>query len=220
MTIFEILVKYHPAFLKGLIVTLKLCIIVWTSGLFLGTIVGILGARWKLVVGIPSQVFSFLMSGIPILVLLFWLHYPFQSILEVVIDPFFTAAICLAIVNTIAVADAVRNVLSVFPKQYITAGKVCGLPNHEIILHIQMPIVLRQLVPVVLMIQVNMLQATLFASLISVDELLRVAMRINSLIYRPVEIYTALALFFLAICLPLNGLALWLKKQTRDYSTN
>jgi len=69
------------------------------------------------------------------------------------------------------------------------------------------------------MIQVNMLQATLFASLISVNEIFRVAQQINSQIYRPVEIYTALGLLFLAICLPLNGLALWLKaKYTRDNS--
>ncbi|HAX91869.1 MAG TPA: amino acid ABC transporter permease, partial [Rhodospirillaceae bacterium] len=45
------------------------------------------------------------------------------------------------------------------------------------------------------------------------------AQRINSIIYRPIEIYTALALFFLAVCLPVNLLAAWLKKRyTRDYS--
>jgi len=64
-----------------------------------------------------------------------------------------------------------------------------------------------------------MLQATLFASLISVEEIFRVSQRINSTIYRPVEIYTALALFFLAVCLPINLAAAYLKKRyTRDLS--
>jgi ABC-type amino acid transport system permease subunit len=64
-----------------------------------------------------------------------------------------------------------------------------------------------------------MLQATIFASLISVGEIFRVAQRINSEVYRPVEIYTALALFFLAVCLPLHGLAQYLKKRyTRNLS--
>jgi ABC-type amino acid transport system permease subunit len=58
-----------------------------------------------------------------------------------------------------------------------------------------------------------MLQLTLFASLISVEEIFRVAQRINATIYQPVEIYTALAIFFLIICLPLNGLAIYLKKK-------
>jgi len=64
-----------------------------------------------------------------------------------------------------------------------------------------------------------MLQATLFASLISVEDLFKVAQRINSMIYKPVEIYSALGIFFLLVCLPLNGLALWLKKRfTRNLS--
>jgi ABC-type amino acid transport system permease subunit len=86
-------------------------------------------------------------------------------------------------------------------------------------MNIQAPIILRQILPSLLTIQVSMLQATLFASLISVEEIFRVAQRINAVIYKPVEIYTALALLFLLICLPLNGLALWLKiKFTRDLS--
>ena len=64
-----------------------------------------------------------------------------------------------------------------------------------------------------------MLQATLFASLISVDEIFRVAQRINATIYRPIEIYTCLGMFFLLICLPLNGFALWFKEKfTRNLS--
>ena len=64
-----------------------------------------------------------------------------------------------------------------------------------------------------------MLHTTLFASLISVEEIFRVAQRINAQIYKPVEIYTALGIFFLAISLPLNGLALWLPERfTRNTS--
>ena len=39
------------------------------------------------------------------------------------------------------------------------------------------------------------------------------------MVYRPVEIYTALAVLFLLICLPLHGVAYWLKRRfTRDLS--
>ena len=66
---------------------------------------------------------------------------------------------------------------------------------------------------------VVMLHMTLFASLISVDELFRAAQRINAQIYKPVEIYSAVGLFFLLVSLPLNGLALYLRrKHSRDLS--
>jgi len=96
---------------------------------------------------------------------------------------------------------------------------VCGISKKDAFLKIELPIILRQTIPSLLNTQVNMLQITLFASLISVEEIFRVAQRINATIYKPIEVYTALAVFFLLICLPLNGLALWLKhKYTRNTS--
>ena len=219
MSVFDILIKYQSAFANGLVTTFQLALIIWFFGLVVGGLIGSMGAKWKLFVGIPSRIISFALSGVPILVFLFWLHYPLQALLGLVIDPFITAALTLSIINVFAVADVIRGVLLDFPWQYVIAGQVCGMTPAQILLHIQLPIVLRQTVPVLLIIQVNMLQATLFASLISVPEIFHVAQQINSQIYKPVEIYTALGLLFLAICLPLNGLALWLKaKYTRDFS--
>jgi ABC-type amino acid transport system permease subunit len=112
-----------------------------------------------------------------------------------------------------AVADTMRQALKQFPRELVVAGRVCGLSPFQVFRHIQFPIVLRHTIPTLLMIQVNMLQASLFASLISVEELFRVAQRINAAEYKPVEIYTGLALFFLMICLPLNGIALMLQRH-------
>lgn len=219
MTVFDILLKYQSAFADGLATTFRLAFIIWFSGLFGGALLGSIGAKWKLMIGLPSRILSFTLSGMPILVFLFWLHYPLQAMLGVVVDPFITAAVTLSIINIFAVADVIRGVLADFPAQYVTAGMVCGLTPIQILMYIQLPIILRQTVPVLLMIQVNMLQATLFASLISVPEIFRVAQQINSQIYKPVEIYTALGVLFLAICLPMNGLAIWLKARfTRDFS--
>jgi ABC-type amino acid transport system permease subunit len=219
LSVWEILVTYQSAFSDGLLTTFKLALIIWCAGLLGGTVLGTLGIKWKLAVGIPSRVLSFTLSGMPILVFLYWLHYPLQAMLNVVVDPFITAAATLSIINIFAVADVIRAVLSDFPAQYVTAAKVCGMTQSQVLLYIQLPIILRQTVPILLMIQVNMLQATLFASLISVPEIFRVAQQINAQIYHPVEIYTTLGVLFLAICLPMNGLALWLKGRfTRDFS--
>ncbi len=217
--VFTIISQYREGLLQGLLVTLALCLIVWVCGLTIGTLLGSLSAQYPNEVGKPSKALSFTLSGIPILVLLFWLHYPLQEMLGVVINPFFTAAFALSLVNIFAVTDIVRTALVEFPSQYIAAGKVSGLSNQEIFKKIQFPIIFRQIIPAILTTQVNMLQLTLFASLISVEEIFRVTQRINASIYKPVEIYTALAIFFLIICLPLNGLALYLKrKYTRNLS--
>lgn len=219
MSVWDILTTYYPAFLGGLKVTLQLCAIIWICGLILGSALGLAGNKFPKRIGFPSQGFSFLLGGIPLLVFLFWLHYPVQAMFNVVIDPFYTAAFTLSVVNMFAVADIVRGALHDFPKQYLTAAKVTGLTRKQTIFKIQLPLILRETIPPLLLLQVAMLHTTLFSSLISVEEIFRVAQRINAQIYRPVEIYTALGFFFLAVCLPVNGFAFWLKKRfTRNLS--
>lgn len=219
MTVFDIIMRYREELWYGLSVTLRLCAFIWPIGIIIGSLLGISGAKWKLLVGVPTKVASFILSGIPVLVLLFWLHYPLQSMLRIVVDPFITAVAALSIVNVLLVADLIRGVLTDFPAQYLQAARATGLTSRQTVLNIQLPLIFRQVLPGLLVIQVGILQSTLFASLISVDEIFRIAQRINSEIYRPVEIYTALAMLFLAVCLPLHGLAAWLRvRYTRNYS--
>jgi polar amino acid transport system permease protein len=219
MSTLDIIINYHEAILRGLWETICLCVIVWFLGIVLGIAIGIAAGKWREHVGVGLQVIAFIAAGVPVLVLLFWLYYPFQRYLGISVSPFWTAVIGLSFVNTLAVAMAVRNVVVEFPQQFIIAAKVCGMPPLAILYHIEIPICLRQLIPTLLTIQVSILQMSLFASLISVEELFRVVQRINSLEYQVVGVYSALAVFFLVVCLPLNGIAWYLRvKFTRRVS--
>jgi ABC-type amino acid transport system permease subunit len=218
MSVIDILVNYYTGFLQGLAVTLKLYGIVVLVGVLAGIAFGIFAATAKLA-GYVSQGAAFFLGAVPTLVFLFWLHYPIQAIFNVVIDPFITATFTLTVVNFFAVSELVRQSVKDFPQQYLIAGRVCGLSTKDIVMKIQLPMLFRQLLPGLLVTQVGMLHATLFASLISVEEIFRVAQRINAQIYKPVEIYTALGMFFLVVCLPINLFAHWFKqKYTRDFS--
>ncbi len=221
MSIINIIITYREGLLAGLLVTLKLSLIIWSVGLVIGTALGYLGTKFRNEIGKPSQVISFVLSGIPVLILLFWLHYPLQAMLKVNINPFYTACFAFSLINVFAVADIVKSALANFPTQYNLAAKVCGMSSVQTFLKIELPIIFRQIIPSLLSLQVAMLQLTLFASFISVEEIFRVAQRINAVVYKPIEVYTALAIFFLIICLPLNGLSIWLKrKYTRNLSEN
>lgn len=218
-SVFEIIVKYKDAFAGGLFVTLKLCLITWITGLLIGVLFGVLSAKWKKSIGLPIRAISFVLSGIPILVFLFWLHYPAQSMFNIVVDPFYTAAAMLTILNIFSVSDIVHGGIVNLPNQYIEVAKISGLSDKKRLLRIEFPLIFRHIFPSLLITQVNMLHMTLFASLISVEEIFRVAQRVISVEYKPVEIYTALGIFFLIVSLPLNGIALYFKnKYNRNLS--
>jgi polar amino acid transport system permease protein len=198
MTILQILWEFRQAFLNGLIVTGALLLISAVVGTVFGALLVWFSQVAKNSVRSLADGIAFCMAAIPALVVLFWMHYPAQVLLGIVVDPFWTAAFVLALLNTFSVyriiADAVRDL----PKQFVSTGLVCGLTSAQITRHIKAPLLFRAAFPRWLDQQVVILQTSVFASLISVDEVFRVAQRINSQVYRPVAIYTAMALLFLA----------------------
>jgi His/Glu/Gln/Arg/opine family amino acid ABC transporter permease subunit len=219
MNILEIFWAYKEGFLQGLGVTLKLCFLVWFIGITVGTIVGVLSAKYNRSFGLISKILSTFISGVPILVLLYWLYYPVQQQLQIDIQPFNIAVFALSFINVFMVADLVRNSIKDLPGQYLMAAKVSGLSGRTILTKIQIPLIFKHLLGPVLLVQIAMLHNSIFASLINVDEIFRQIQRINAMVYKPIELYTALAMFFIIITVPLNLIAFYLKKKyAKDYS--
>lgn len=218
MSLQAILETYSGALFAGLIVTVRLCLLTWAASFFFGILFGSYAAKNQ-AFGFLTKCLSAVLSGVPVIVALFWLHYPAQAAIGVVIDPFVTAAVTLSVLGTFMVSEAVRQVLEAFPTQYRVAAQVSGLSGAETFWRITVPIVAKEFMPAALMIMVTIFHMTLLCSLISVEEVFRVAQRVNSVVYRPVEIYTALALFCVLVSLPLHLAALTLRARlTRDTS--
>lgn len=205
--------------MQGLAVTLKLCFLVWFIGILVGTVVGVLSAKYSRSFGLMSKITSTLISGVPILVLLYWLYYPAQQQLQVDIPAFNIAVFALSFINIFMVSELVRNAIKDLPGQYLMAAKVSGLSERTIVTKIQIPLIFKHLLGPVLLAQITMLHSSIFASLINVDDIFRQIQRINAMVYKPIELYTALAIFFIVITVPLNLIAYYLKKKyARDYS--
>jgi polar amino acid transport system permease protein len=207
-----ILITYHAAFLGGLLVTLELVACIALIGVPLGIGIGVIGARHSPAVGGSIHALHFLTSAIPVLVLLFWLHYPLQSILHIVVNPFITAVFALGLTNLILTAKLVCHELGLIPPAHREAAKTLGLSGMQTARLIELPILSRRVIPQLVSNQALMLQYTLLSSFIAVPELFRVAQNVNSMVYRPVEVYSLLVLFFLLILCPIHLLVNHLKQ--------
>lgn len=214
----EILVEYREAFANGVITTLKLSMSAWFIGLAGGVVFGLMASRYRLS-NMISYGIEFFLSSTPVLVLLFWFHFPAQELIGVVINPFWTTIVVLGAINTFVVSGIVRNAAHQIPREFLEAATVYGVSSRNVFFRIELPLILRASTSSLLVAQVAVLHMTLFASLISVDELFRAAQRINSIEYRPVEIYSIIAVFYLGISLPMNAVAIRLRSRySRDLS--
>jgi len=210
----DILIQFKFLFLQGFLTTIKLWASIILIGVPLGIIFGAIGARYSKTINILIHSLKFVTKVIPVLVLLFWLHFPFQAILGIVIDPFWTTIIALGFVNFIGVAFIIQSELKLLPVAYSDAGITLGMSKKQVIRHIELPILMRRVLPSISLNQAAMLEYTLFASLISVPELFRVAQSVNAMIYDPVSVYSLLVLFFVIILTPLHVFIAWYKKRS------
>jgi polar amino acid transport system permease protein len=126
-----------------------------------------------------------------------------QSMLGISVRPFITAAVVFTFYNTLAIGEVVRVSVEGLPVAYSMAARVTGVPRGTFIRYVMVPLALRAALPSYLLSQVGVLHMTLFASLISVDELFRVVQRINAVEYDAVGVYSLLALFYFVLSFPL-----------------
>lgn len=208
----EILNSYQEAYVTAINVTLKMCIIAWSAGILLGFMLSFPAMKFPLFRKVLSLV-SLIFAAIPVLVLLLWIHYPLQIILNVTIEPFWTSAFVLAIINIFAVTKSFLSSYDRIPKDYIEIAHLSGLDDWRIMQKILLPILGRMSLPLLLANQVNILHLSLFAGLISVNELYKTSLRIISIEHSPVEVFSILALIFIIVSLPLYATSSFLEKK-------
>lgn len=88
---------------------------------------------------------------------LFWLYYPLQSILQIVIDSFITSVIAFSVVNRLGVAKIFRTAIIEFPEQYLIAARTLAISRSRVLRKIQVPLILRSILPPIINLQIMIL---------------------------------------------------------------
>lgn len=203
----SLIVRYHEALLAGALTSIELALIAWTGGLVLGVLLGVWRASRSHRTGSGFSLLSMIAGSIPVMVYLLWCHYPLQAVLGVSVQPFITAAVVFTLYNALAISQIVRGAVDDLPLSFALAARATGVPREVYTRHVLVPLALRAALPGYLGSQVAVLHMTLFASLISVDELFRVTQRINAVEYNAVGVFSLLALFYFVLSFPLLILA-------------
>lgn len=210
---FHILSQFGAAFLTGLLQTLRIALMVWGIGL----VAGCFGA-YAVHCGLQTyrsilQSLVFFTSNIPVIILLMWSYYPLQRIIGVSVSGTTTTICVLAILNSLSVANLTLKALDKFPHELENAARSLGIPPRDLFISIKLPIMLEHLLPALIGLQLSMLHMTLFGSLLSVDELFRTSQRIIAQTYQPIQVYSALAVFFLLVGAAVHLFLEWWKRR-------
>jgi len=211
---FNVITEYKVAILKGTMLTLELTLF----SLIFGTILGLILALAKLsknkFLKYPAIIFIEVFTGLPLLVLLVWLYYALPIFTGIRISALPTAIIGLSLNLAGFSAEIFRAGIQSVPKGQTEASLTLGLTKFQTIKRIIMPQATKLIIPPLSGRYVETIKLTSLASVIAVDELLHSGQNLISVSFRPLEVYTTIAVIYLIIIIPLT---LILRKFERKY---
>ena len=143
----------------------------------------------------------------PVLVQLVWIYYALPVLVGVELSPAAAAVITLSLYGGAFYAEIIRGgIRGVEPGQW-DAGRALGMTRGKLMRSVVLPQALRRMVPPLVNQTILQLKNTSLVSTLAVPDLLYQGQLITSATYRPLEVYTMVAVIYFAILLPLTQLA-------------
>lgn len=201
---FEVLWNYRWLFLDGLWVTILFTLAVVFFGLLIGFIqaIGSL-SRFATVRAVTLAVVE-IFRCTPILVQLIWFYYAFPVLIGIEMSPITASAVAISLYGASFYSEIIRGGIVSIDSGQSEAGAALGMLPSQIMRRIVLPQALRRMIPALTNQSIIQFKNTSLVSVLAVPDLVYQSQQIAYDNYRPLETYTALALAYLVVLLPLT----------------
>ena len=199
---FGILSKYSHLFWLGIGWTMAYTVGTIFLGTLIGLIVGILRLRripvidWILIAYIET------FRCTPLLVQIIWFYYALPVVVGVNIPAHIAAVSVLSLYGGAFYAEIVRGSIESVHRGQWDAARALGLSPWRVLRLVIIPQALKPMMAPYVNQSVTQLKNTSLVSVIAVPDLVYNATLINADTYRPLEVYTVVAVIYFAILFP------------------
>src|SRR5690625_3538306 len=197
-------IDFLPALGRGLYYTLLVSVGGLAIGFVLGAIAG-LGriSRFKVVYWL-SSIYIEAIRGTPVLVQAIWIYFALPLIIGSTLPSVVAGIIVIALNSGAYIAEIVRGAVVSIDKGQTEAGRSLGLDRRTTMRHVIWPQAFRRMIPPLGNQFIISIKDTSLLSVILVPELIFQGRLIAANHFNAVEIYTAVAVFYLVITLSLS----------------
>ncbi len=200
---------YFSAILAGLWVTLSVA----AASLAIACLFGLLGAVAKLsgsrMARLLAETYTTLVRGLPELVLMLFIFYGGQILLNSVADaqgwgyidvpPFTAGVLTIGFIFGAYLTETFRGAILAIPRGQIEAAQAYGLSRSKVLTRIVLPQMVRHAIPGFSNNWLVMVKATALVSIIGLDDMVHRANLAASATREPFTFFVVIALIYLAI---------------------
>ena len=201
-----------PFLWRGLFVTIEVSALVILLSLAAGLMLGVIVTYGPLPARLAIRLFSDVIRGIPILVLIFAVYYGLP-VTGLNLNHFASAVIALALFSTAQIIEIARGALQSIHHGQTEAGKAIGLTFTQLLAYVIFPQALRRFLPPWINSVADIVKGSALVSLVGVVDLMLAIQQVIGRTYVPMPLYVLGALIYFAINYTLSSLSRMLEAR-------
>jgi len=198
--------NHFDMLLIGLVGTVKLAAVSVVLGVIVGFIVALMRLSHRRVLRSPATAFVEFYRNTPPIVHFFWFFYALPIVMGVSFEPFTAAMLALTTQSGAFYAEVFRGGIVSIERGQWEGAKALGMNYRAVMRRVILPQALRRMVPPFVDRSFELTKTTALASSLAYAELLYQAMQVNSITFRPMEVYTTIALMYFIVLFAASNL--------------
>ena len=190
----------------GLLGTIKLAALSIVLGVLVGCVVALMRLSHRSIMRRPATAFVEFYRNTPPLVHFFWFFYALPILIGVALDPFTAAVLALSTQSGAFYAEVFRGGIVSVERGQWEGARALGMDYWSVLRRVIVPQALRRMVPPFVDRSFELTKTTALASSLAYAELLYQAMQVNSITFRPMEVYTTIAAMYFVVLFAASNL--------------
>ncbi|MGR3360154.1 MAG: amino acid ABC transporter permease [Paracoccus sp. (in: a-proteobacteria)] len=191
----------------GLLNTIKIAAVSIALGVLVGLVLAMMRLSPRKWLGIPALAFIEFYRNTPPIVHFFWFFYALPVLLSISLNPYVAAVLALSTQSGAFYAEVFRGGIASVERGQWEGGRALGMTHAALMRRVIVPQAIARMVPPFIERSFELLKTTALASTLAYADLLYQAMMVNSETFRPLEVYTIIALMYLVLLLTASQLA-------------
>lgn len=198
-------------FIEGVILTLQISALALVISLPIGILLGLCRISRNKIVSFIATAYIEVMRGVPLLVLLFWIFFVLGRSLS--LGPYWSAVLGLAFFSAAFVAEIIRAGIQSVPRGQMEAARSSGMSYIQAMKLIILPQAFRKVLPPLASQFIILIKDSSLVSVISVVDLTLITKNLVATTFRPLEIWTFVALLYFVITFSLSRFIGYFEKK-------
>lgn len=199
---FSVIYTYREVLAVGLLNTVLYTIICIIGGMLFGLVAAFGRLTPYFVIRGPAQLLVEVFRCTPLLVILVWFYYALPALLGFQISALTAGLLALSLYGGSFYCEIIRAGIISIDSGQREAAQALGMQRHDAMRRIILPQALRRMIPPLMNQSILQLKNTSLVSVLALPDLIYQGQLVTHETYRPLEVYTTVAIVYFAILFP------------------